>query len=157
MDTIWIIVGLIAVGLVLIAVDFYLPGFVLGSIGILMMLGALPLCYRQYGLTGTAGLFLFEVIIGGATAYVSVKYVPHTAAGRKMILSHNQTAMRASSQPASELVGQSGVAQTLLRPSGMAMFDGKRLDVVAESGIIERGSPVKVVAVEGTRVVVRKV
>ena len=32
-----------------------------------------------------------------------------------------------------------------------------RLDVVAESGIIERGSPVRVVAVEGTQIIVRKV
>lgn len=157
MDPIWMMVGLIAVGLVLIGVDFYLPGFVLGSIGIVLMLAALVLCYRHYGVSWAAGLFLFEAITGGVTAYVSVKFVPHTATGRKMILSLDQTAQRASNAPASELVGREGVAQTLLRPSGMAVLDGKRLDVVAESGIIERGSPIKVVAVDGTRIVVRKV
>jgi len=44
----------------------------------------------------------------------------------------------------------------VLRPSGMAVIDGKRLDVVAESGMIAAGSAIKVIAVEGTRVIVRK-
>jgi membrane-bound serine protease (ClpP class) len=55
------------------------------------------------------------------------------------------------------LVGREGVAQTVLRPTGIGQIDGKRLDVVAESAMIERGSPIKVVAVEGSRIVVRKV
>jgi membrane-bound serine protease (ClpP class) len=47
------------------------------------------------------------------------------------------------------------VAQSNLRPSGLALIDGKRIDVVTEGPMIERGTPVKVVAVEGMRVVVR--
>jgi membrane-bound serine protease (ClpP class) len=42
-------------------------------------------------------------------------------------------------------LGREGVAQTVLRPAGMALIDGKRLDVEAESGMIESGSPVKIV------------
>jgi membrane-bound serine protease (ClpP class) len=74
-----------------------------------------------------------------------------------MILSHEQTDMHAGTTQAPDLVGREGVAQTLLRPSGMALLDGKRLDVVAESDMIERGSAIKVVAIDGTRVVVRKI
>ena len=54
-----------------------------------------------------------------------------------------------------ELVGQSGTALTQLRPSGTALLHGKRVDVVTEGGLIEKGADVKVVAVEGLRVVVR--
>ena len=43
MNVIWMIVGLTVIGLLLIAVDFYLPGFVLGSIGIVLMLIAVAL------------------------------------------------------------------------------------------------------------------
>jgi len=71
-------------------------------------------------------------------------------------LSHEQNNVSAAAQ-APELVGAEGVAQTTLRPSGMAEIDGKRLDVVAESDMIERGSAIQVIAVEGSRIIVRKV
>jgi membrane-bound serine protease (ClpP class) len=51
----------------------------------------------------------------------------------------------------------SGTALTNLRPSGTALIDGKRVDVVTNGSMIERGAEVKVIAVEGARVVVRAV
>lgn len=157
MNILWLIVALTVIGLLLIAVDFYLPGFVLGSIGIVLMLVAVWLCFTNYGLSWAAALFIVEAVLGAGTGYVIIKTVPQTAAGKRMILSHEQTGQRSADEPSSDLVGKHGVAQSLLRPSGMAMLDGKRLDVVAESGMIEGGSQIKVVAVEGTRIVVRKV
>jgi membrane-bound serine protease (ClpP class) len=54
-----------------------------------------------------------------------------------------------------ELLNQTGSALTPLRPSGTALINGRRVDVVTEGGMIERNTPVKVVAVEGMRVIVR--
>ena len=54
-----------------------------------------------------------------------------------------------------ELLHGTGTAVTQLRPSGVATINGQRVDVVTEGGLIERGTPVKVVAVEGSRIVVR--
>ena len=42
-----------------------------------------------------------------------------------------------------------------LRSSGSAVINGQRVDVVTEGAMIEKGSDIKVVAVEGLRVVVR--
>lgn len=50
-----------------------------------------------------------------------------------------------------------GVALTVLRPSGTADFDGVKLDVVSEFSYIEKGTKVKIIEVEGPRIVVRKV
>lgn len=157
MNVLWLMAILVAIGLALIAVDFYLPGFVLGSIGIVLMLVAVGLCYRDYGLNWACVTFLIEAALGVGAGWAAIKYVPQTAAGQKMILSHEQTAMRAGTAASPELLGAQGVAQTFLRPSGMAVLGGKRLDVVAESGMIEKDSAIKVVAVEGTRIIVRKV
>ncbi|MDZ4830600.1 MAG: NfeD family protein [Phycisphaerae bacterium] len=50
-----------------------------------------------------------------------------------------------------QLVGRRGVAETPLRPVGFIALDGRRIDAVAESGLIEAGTPVRVVAVlDGT-------
>ena len=55
----------------------------------------------------------------------------------------------------SEMEGQRGVVLASCRPSGIAEINGKRLDVVAESGFIEKDAEVEVILVEGNRIVVR--
>ncbi|MCL1916872.1 MAG: hypothetical protein FWG14_00940 [Peptococcaceae bacterium] len=47
-----------------------------------------------------------------------------------------------------------GHAMTVLRPAGTAMIDGDRLDVVTEGDYIGQGEAVRVVAVEGVRIIV---
>jgi membrane-bound serine protease (ClpP class) len=88
--------------------------------------------------------------------FISMKYGPNTPMGRKLTLGENQTGTSAHTDADTGLIGQAGTAHTLLRPSGTATISGKRLDVVAESGIIERGSPVKVVAIQENKIIVRK-
>ena len=58
--------------------------------------------------------------------------------------------------PAAEplAVGLVGKAHTQLRPSGKADFGGQLVDVVTRGDLIEPGSAVRILAVEGARVVV---
>ena len=156
METIFGILLMVAIGLALIGVEFYMPGFVLATVGIILLLTADFVCLTHYGSGWAAGLFVAEVALAILTGYVVIKTIPQSAAGKRMILSHAQNNVSAAA-PAPELVGAEGTAQTTLRPSGMAEIGGKRLDVVAESDMIERGSTVRVIAVEGSRIVVRKV
>jgi membrane-bound serine protease (ClpP class) len=44
-----------------------------------------------------------------------------------------------------------------LRPAGSAEFNGKRVDVVADWEYIEKGKKIKVLRVEGIKVVVKEV
>jgi len=151
------IVLLTVVGLAFIAVEFYLPGLVLGSIGAVLMLFATVICYSSTGSRDlTIVLFCVEAALGLGVGYASIKYFPRTALGRKMILAKMQTGASVPAEPAKDWIGREGVAQTVLRPAGMALIDGKRLDVEAESGMIEGGSPIKIVAVQKNRLVVRK-
>jgi len=157
MEPIWLITFLVALAVGLIAVDFFLPGFILGSVGVVLMLVALVLCHQRYGVNWTAVLFIAEVVIGVAGAYISIRYGPETRTGKKMILGYEQTAQHAGAHPALDLIGQKGTAHTLLRPSGTVTLGDKRLDVIAESGIIERGSAIQVVAIDGDKIIVRKI
>ena len=43
-----------------------------------------------------------------------------------------------------------------MRPAGTIIIDDERVDAVSEGGYIPVDTPVKVVKVEGTRVIVRK-
>jgi len=53
--------------------------------------------------------------------------------------------------------GTSGVTVSILRPSGVAMIDGRKRSVVTQGEIIEKNVKVEVVRCEGNRVVVRSV
>jgi membrane-bound serine protease (ClpP class) len=55
-----------------------------------------------------------------------------------------------------QYIGKTGQAATDLRPSGTAIIDDKRVDVVTRGDYIEKGSQIRVIDVEGSRVVVRK-
>jgi membrane-bound serine protease (ClpP class) len=151
------IVLLTVVGLVFIAVEFYLPSLVLGSIGAVLMLFATVIYYGSTGSRDqTIIMFCVEVVLGVGVGYTSIKYFPRTALGRKMILAKMEMGTSAPAEQVKDWIGREGVAQTVLRPAGMALVGGNRIDVEAESGMIESGSPIKIVAVHKNRLVVTK-
>jgi membrane-bound serine protease (ClpP class) len=53
-------------------------------------------------------------------------------------------------------LGKSGTAHTPLRPAGIAVFDGERVDVVSDGEFIDAGTPIVVIRVDGNRIVVRR-
>jgi membrane-bound serine protease (ClpP class) len=85
-----------------------------------------------------------------------VKYLPKSTAFNKLVLSESQQAEKGFvSYPSDkDLIGKEGIAHTTLRPGGTAEINGRRIDVVAESEFITQGTKIKVVRVEGIKVVV---
>lgn len=155
----WIIF-LTAVGLLLVLAEVFLPGGVTGAIGGCCLFAAMVVCGIQHGFFAGTVYFIAMTVVGLAVFFVWLHVFPRTFAGRRLM--HTRTLEGASAGVGSVLVevcpvGALGVAVTPLRPAGTANFGGKRMDVAAESGLIEAGSPIVVRAVEGSRVVVAKV
>ncbi len=146
-----IIVTLLILGAVLLFLETLLPGFVAGTVGFLCLLGAVVLGYRESVPTGN--LILVIVFIGLVIGvFVWLKYFPESRIAKKYI---SQSSVGELGVDRPELLHGTGTALTQLRPSGTANINGQRVDVVTEGGLIERGTAVKVVAVEGSRIVVR--
>jgi len=51
-------------------------------------------------------------------------------------------------------VGDVGVAESVLRPSGRALIQGRSVDVVADGKFIEPGQPIQVIDIRGNRLIV---
>lgn len=131
-----------------------LPGMIAGIIGFLCLVAAVILGYQEFGLR-TGNLVLVAGVIGLALGVFGwLKFFPESRFARRFI-SKGATGELGVAKPG--LLHCTGVAITQLRPSGAAVFSGQRVDVVTEGGLIDRGAPVKVVEVEGARVVVREV
>jgi membrane-bound ClpP family serine protease len=75
-------------------------------------------------------------------------------------LAHSKLVLHEVSMPTVDdkdlafFVGRSGEARTALRPSGIAEFDGVRLNVVSDGEWIANGQKLRVERVEGNRIVV---
>lgn len=147
-----LIITLLILGAVLMFLETLLPGMIAGIIGFICLMAAVVLGYSDYGYqTGT--FILAGVIVGLIIGFWCwLKFFPESRIARKFI-SRGAVGDLGVDKP--ELLNQTGEALTQLRPSGNAKINGQRVDVVAESGLIERGTRVKVVAVEGARIVVR--
>ncbi|MBQ6131183.1 MAG: NfeD family protein [Selenomonadaceae bacterium] len=57
----------------------------------------------------------------------------------------------------SRFMGKEGVCVTDLRPAGTINVDGEPLDVVTEGNFISAGEKVKIINVDGSRVLVRQI
>ena len=143
---------LLIAGAVLLFLEALLPGAILGIIGTGCLIAAVALGYSQYGAqTGT--LILLGVgagLLAGLIAWF--KYFPQSRMGQLFV---SQGKVGDLGLQKDSYLNQTGVAHTNLRPSGIALLNGKRVDVVTDGPFIESGTPVKVVATEGLRVVVR--
>lgn len=148
------IVILLLFGAVLLVLETILPGLIAGLAGMVCLLAAVILAYVRLPLE-QAHLVLLGVATGLVIGtWLWFKYFPDSPLARRFIL---RGAVGELGVENPSLLHQSGVAQTTLRPCGTAVIGGKRVDVVTEGGLIEPGTAVKVVAVEGMRVVVRAV
>lgn len=57
----------------------------------------------------------------------------------------------------SKFLGATGICVTDLRPAGTITIEGEPVDVVAEGNFVKQGSTVKVINVDGSRVLVRQI
>lgn len=149
-----IIATLLVVGAALLFLEIFLPGMICGIAGLGCLVAGVALGYSRYG-TQTGTLLLMGVgfvLIAGTIAWF--KFFPDSRMGRAFVSKGTVGSLGLATD---SLLNQTGVAHTKLRPSGIAIINGKRVDVVSEGPFIESGTPVKVVATEGMRVVVRAI
>jgi len=147
----WVITLLVA-GAVLLLLETILPGMIAGVLGLLCLVAGVIQSYVVFGpQTGSYVLIGVVVVLILGTG-VWLKFFPESRAA-KVFTSQGTSGDIRTERP--ELLNQSGTALTPLRPSGTALINGHRVDVVTEGAMIDRHTSIKVVAVEGMRVVVR--
>lgn len=145
-------------GVVLLGIESLVPGIgIFGLLGILALLGAL---YLYLGAGLLAALVVAVVaIIALIVGIWLIKKAPNSRLGKALTLTLESTKERgySGSEERRDLLGKTGIAQSVLRPAGRVLFDNKPVDVVTDGEFYEPGTEVIVVEVTGGRIVVRKV
>jgi membrane-bound serine protease (ClpP class) len=144
------VVALLVAGYLLMAVEaFIIPGF--GAAGIGGFVCLIAGCYFAYHYFGDGYGTLAVVLVLASTTAILL-WIPKSRFGKDVMLSSSLDKTRSSDPTVA--TGQVGVAESDLRPSGIAQFGEIRQSVVTEGEFINANSKVVVTQVRGSRVVV---
>lgn len=149
-----LVIALMALGLVLLAIEVIaIPGF--GLVGVLGGIAMVASCYIAWAFSGP-GFGALSVAGGVVAAGLLFWLLPKTKAGKKMVL---KTAHEggAADPTLEQLLDCEGKVVSDLRPSGTARIDDRLVDVVTDGEYVESSARVRVLRVEGARVIVEEI
>ena len=157
----WLAIGLAAAGVLAIILEVFVPaGGIIGIAGVGSIIASVVIAYQRLGnLIGSIYLAVVLVLVP-VFIVLYFKFFPRSPVGRWLISQDRQEPEKGYSSFTPEkyvdLIGKEGTSLTILRPVGMVRIDGQKYSAVTGGELIDKNKPVKVVKVEGSRVVVRQ-
>jgi membrane-bound serine protease (ClpP class) len=154
MTALWIILLFVG-GMGLILCEFIIPGGIVGTLGVCMVVGSAAL--GMYSYPDYWVFILVGEAVGAVICFViGYNVIARTGLGRAMILADAQEKHTGyvSDESDKALVGKLGEAFTPLRPAGTIMVQDNRMGAVSSGDFIEQGALVRIIEVHGNRVVV---
>lgn len=149
------------VGIALLVIEAFVPGFGLPGIsGVVLEVAAVTLTWMNHGPLAALGMTIAVLALIAIAISASLRSATKGKLSRsKLVLQQreiNEEGYRAQ-EDMKVFLGREGIATTVLRPTGMATFDGVKLNVVSDGVFVPAETKVRIVQVEGSRIVVQVV
>ncbi|RQW07243.1 MAG: nodulation protein NfeD [Calditrichaeota bacterium] len=155
-------------GITLLLVEiFVIPGFGIAGVGgILLMMTGLYLSlignWKHVSLSdmrSAAAYMSLSFIITFMGVVAILRVFPKTFFWKRISLEEVQERDQGyiASRDYSKYLGLTGIALSTLRPSGIGLFEGERLDVVSDGDYIEKDTPIIITRIDGYRLIVRPI
>ena len=134
------------------------PGVgIFGIVGVLLLFGSL---FYMLG-ANLQGVFILAggIVVAAVLFYLIVRHLPKSRLFSKVALLNRSTKEKGyvSRGDKSAYLHQKGRTITILRPAGTIRIGNERVDAVSNGGFIDRDVDVRVVQVDGSRVVVEPI
>lgn len=155
----WITLFLFSFGVLLIIMEVFIPDYgVMGVIGIIMLVAGTTIMNASVSeaiVDITVGL-----LIGISTFLALFKLGYRLPFTKQFVLENTLNSERGYNSAAENYqyyLNQTGITATPLRPTGKATFEnGQTLDVVSDNDIINANESIRVVAISGNKLTVRR-
>ncbi|MBI2813880.1 MAG: serine protease [Opitutae bacterium] len=151
------IITLFLAGVLLLALEVFVPGIVLGILGGLAIVAGVVMAFSLYGMDGGLIALLGGGVLLGATFYVEFVVLPKTRFARKLSM---HATVDGTSQPVvadlNAILNQAGETATALAPSGYVTVQGRQYEAFSQSGYLAKGVPVRVTGLDNFRLIVTK-
>jgi membrane-bound ClpP family serine protease len=151
---------LLGLGLLLVGLEFFVPsGGIIAVLAGLSIIAGIAIAFIQRG-PQVGLMFLVIAIISIPVILISgFKVLPHTPIGKLMIPrevdSEEVLSDIATRRHLRDMIGWIGRSTSPMLPSGSIEVEGQSFDAVSQGMSIEPNTPIKIVDVQGTRIIVR--
>lgn len=148
---------LLIIGFGFFFAEIFLPGGIAAFLGLAAILLSVLLTGSDLRTTGIA--ILIALMVASAGMVILVKFFGKRLQLFSKVILTDSTDTKSgyvSTVNRFELIGQTAVTMNALRPSGTIKLSDERIDAVSEGRYIEAGKDVKIIKVEGSRIVVRE-
>ena len=154
-----IICFLIGIGLLIL--EAFMPGFgAPGITGIVLEVITLVMTWFEHGPVATLAMLLIVLLVTAIAISTGLRSITKGRLSKSSLVNaeteSNEDGYR-STQDLAVFMDKEGTTSTVLRPAGIADFDGVRLNVSSEGDYIPAGTPVRIVKVEGAKILVRAI
>lgn len=156
---IWMLLGilLLIAGFILIGIELVLPGFSAPGIsGIICLLAGIFVLADSVMEAAIITIAVLAVL--GILMVVLLGLISKGRLKTPIILEEEQkrTDGYLSSSDLNYLLGKKGIAETDLRPAGVARIEDIKFDVMSEGIYITKGTLLEIIRVEGSKLIVRE-
>lgn len=154
----WVVLAIFALGVLALLFELHvLPGHgISGLVGALLILTSIVLAFGTFfvGVIATS----LSLIISISVFFLALRWLPESAFLRRLAFAGAQTASAGyvAAAPIVGLEGVEGVAQTYLRPAGVAIINGTRYQVQTDGDYIPSQTRIRVKRVEGAHIFVTR-
>lgn len=136
---------LLFVGLLLIFLEFFLPGAILGAIGGVFLFISIVL----FALASSSAWLVLAYIVAIIVIVIflvrfALMRIKKTRTKQSIFSDASQNGYVASQFDAS-LIGKTGVVLTDLKPGGHILIEGKKVQALSQAGYLVKGTEVRVV------------
>lgn len=149
------------IGIGLLILEAFMPGFgAPGITGVILEVITLVLTWFEHGPVATLGMLLIVLLVLAIAISTSLRSITKGRLSKSPLI-HSDTESNEdgyrSIQDLAVFMNKEGTATSVLRPTGIADFEGVRLNVSSEGDFIPAGTKVRIVKVEGAKILVRAV
>ncbi len=155
-DSFLLLIILQLVGVVVIIAEIILPSGGILSIVALSVFGySLYIAFSEISKTVGFAFVAADLVLIPVLVIVGLKLLARSTVTLRKTLSREE-GVSSQSSALESYVGTQGNAVTDLRPTGIAVINGKRVDVVTRGEYLEKDSAIIVTTVTGNQIIVRK-
>ena len=147
------------IGIGLLILEAFMPGFgAPGITGIILEVITLVMVWFTHGPLATLAMLLIVLLVLAIAISTSLRSITSGRLSRSSLVhsetENNEDGYR-STTDLNIFLDKEGMTSTVLRPTGIADFEGVRLNVSSEGDYLPAGTKVRIIKIEGAKILVK--
>lgn len=143
------------IGLLLVFLEFFLPGAILGTIGGILIVTSVFLFAADATPAVTLLYFFLVLLLLFLLIRYTLRKIPNSKSAFNIYSNRDQEGYRASKFDP-QAIGKVGVVVADLKPGGYILIEGKKHQAISQSGYVAQGEEVTVIGGQEESLIVKK-